>query len=78
MSPPALTPTLVARWLEARLLASPKGRVILPGLGTLKLVPRAERLVRLNRPDGSFAFYRVPAREALVFRLVKPRRKDPS
>ena len=52
--------------------------MILPGLGTLKLVPRAERLVRLNRPDGSFAFYRVPAREALVFRLVKPRRKDPS
>ncbi len=70
------SPTEVARWLEARLEASPRGRVILPGLGVLKLVGRAPRRVNgLKRVDGSFAVYALPARQALVFRLTKPRKR---
>jgi nucleoid DNA-binding protein len=70
-----LTSAEVSAWLEERLLAISRGRVILPGLGVLNLVDRAARVVRLNRRDGTSARYQIPARQMLVFRLAKPRKR---
>ncbi|MCA0401313.1 MAG: HU family DNA-binding protein [Proteobacteria bacterium] len=48
------------------------GRVILPGLGTLRLVMRKGRAVR---HPASGEIYDIPPRPALVFRPARARRK---
>lgn len=48
------------------------GRVILPGLGTLHLAPRAGRTVRHPKTGE---LYEIPPRVTLVFRRAKPRKR---
>lgn len=48
------------------------GKVVLPGLGTLRLVERAPRRVRHPKTG---VIYAIPARPSLSFRLSRPRKR---
>lgn len=65
-----ITSREVSRFIEAKI--DRYGKVILPGLGTLRLVERAARRVR--HPQTG-VIYQIPARPALSFRLIKPRKR---
>ena len=49
------------------------GKAILPGLGTLRLVERAGRHVR---HPATRQIYAIPPRPAIVFKLMKPRKRS--
>jgi len=65
-----LTSREVAAFVENKI--DQFGKVILPGLGTLCLVDRAPRRVR---HPATGELYDLPARQTLVFRIVKPRKR---
>jgi nucleoid DNA-binding protein len=49
------------------------GKVILPGLGTLRLVDRAPR--RIRHPSTG-ELYQLPPRQTLAFKISRPRKRS--